>query len=79
MQILQNRVPEKQQKQDLGNLRSGHAEISALEESFKIIGEKITAYVMGFSEDMEDIVPQVWITAYPVPFKKKELILYESI
>lgn len=28
-------------KQDLGNLRSGHAEISALEESFKIIGEKI--------------------------------------
>ena len=28
-------------KQDLGNLRTGHAEISALEESFKIIGEKI--------------------------------------
>lgn len=30
-------------KQDLGNLRTGHAEISALEESFKIIGEKIDA------------------------------------
>src|SRR5512137_2434403 len=28
-------------KQELGNLRSGHADISALEESFKIIGEKI--------------------------------------
>ncbi|MFZ7110836.1 MAG: nucleotide sugar dehydrogenase [Desulfatiglandales bacterium] len=28
-------------KQDLGNLRTGHAEISALEESFKIIGERI--------------------------------------
>ncbi|MBN1833002.1 MAG: nucleotide sugar dehydrogenase [Deltaproteobacteria bacterium] len=28
-------------KEDLGNLRTGHAEISALEESFKIIGEKI--------------------------------------
>jgi UDP-N-acetyl-D-glucosamine dehydrogenase len=28
-------------KQDLGNLRTGHAEISALEESFKVIGEKI--------------------------------------
>jgi nucleotide sugar dehydrogenase len=28
-------------KQELGNLRSGHAEIGALEESFKIIGEKI--------------------------------------
>lgn len=28
-------------KQELGNLRSGHADISALEESFRIIGEKI--------------------------------------
>ncbi len=28
-------------KVDLGNLRSGYADISALEESFKIIGEKI--------------------------------------
>jgi UDP-N-acetyl-D-glucosamine dehydrogenase len=28
-------------KQDLGNLRTGRAEISALEESFKVIGEKI--------------------------------------
>jgi UDP-N-acetyl-D-glucosamine dehydrogenase len=29
-------------KQELGNLRSGHADISALEESFKVIGEKIS-------------------------------------
>ncbi len=28
-------------KQELGNLRSGYADISALEESFKVIGEKI--------------------------------------
>jgi len=28
-------------KQDLGNLKTGHADIRALEESFKIIGEKI--------------------------------------
>jgi len=28
-------------KEELGNLRSGHADITALEESFKIIGEKI--------------------------------------
>jgi UDP-N-acetyl-D-glucosamine dehydrogenase len=28
-------------KEELGNLRSGYADISALEESFKIIGEKI--------------------------------------
>ena len=29
-------------KEDLGNLRSGNADISALEDSFKIIGEKIS-------------------------------------
>ncbi|MDY6973833.1 MAG: GDP-mannose dehydrogenase, partial [Thermodesulfobacteriota bacterium] len=29
-------------KEELGNLRSGHADISALEESFKIMGEKIS-------------------------------------
>ena len=34
-------------KQDLGNLRTGHAEISALEESFKIIGEKINPGCAG--------------------------------
>jgi UDP-N-acetyl-D-glucosamine dehydrogenase len=28
-------------KQELGNLKSGHAEISALEDSFKVIGDKI--------------------------------------
>ncbi|SPD74980.1 Nucleotide sugar dehydrogenase [uncultured Desulfobacterium sp.] len=28
-------------KQELGNLKSGHADISALEQSFKIIGERI--------------------------------------
>jgi nucleotide sugar dehydrogenase len=29
-------------KEDLGNLRTGHADISALEASFKVIGEKIS-------------------------------------
>ena len=28
-------------KETLGNVRQGHADIEALEESFKIIGEKI--------------------------------------
>ncbi|MBW1798608.1 MAG: GDP-mannose dehydrogenase, partial [Deltaproteobacteria bacterium] len=31
-------------KQDLGNLRTGHADISALEDSFKVIGEKISPH-----------------------------------
>jgi nucleotide sugar dehydrogenase len=37
-------------KQELGNLRSGHADISALEESFKIIGEKIDPRCMVLIE-----------------------------
>jgi UDP-N-acetyl-D-glucosamine dehydrogenase len=37
-------------KQELGNLRSGHADISALEGSFKIIGEKIEPYCLVLVE-----------------------------
>ncbi|MEZ4483905.1 MAG: hypothetical protein R2864_04695 [Syntrophotaleaceae bacterium] len=37
-------------KLDLGDLRSGHADISALEDSFKIIGEKISPDCMVLIE-----------------------------
>jgi len=37
-------------KEELGNLKSGHADISALEESFKIIGEKIDPRCMVLIE-----------------------------
>jgi nucleotide sugar dehydrogenase len=37
-------------KEDLGNLRSGHADITALEEGFKIIGEKINPECMVLIE-----------------------------
>jgi nucleotide sugar dehydrogenase len=37
-------------KQELGNLRSGHADISALEESFKVIGEKIEPHCLVLIE-----------------------------
>lgn len=37
-------------KQELGNLKSGHAEISALEDSFKVIGEKINPKCMVLIE-----------------------------
>jgi nucleotide sugar dehydrogenase len=37
-------------KQELGNLRSGYADISALEESFKVIGEKISPECMVLIE-----------------------------
>jgi len=37
-------------KEELGNLRKGHAEIGALEESFKIIGERIAPHCMVLIE-----------------------------
>jgi UDP-N-acetyl-D-glucosamine dehydrogenase len=62
-------------KQELGNLRSGHAEISALEESFKVIGEKIDPRCMVL---IETTVPPgtTEYVAYPLikkAFKKRGL------
>lgn len=60
-------------KQELGNLRSGHADISALEESFKVIGEKIDPGCMVL---IETTVPPgtTEFVAYPLvkkAFKKR--------
>ena len=60
-------------KQELGNLRSGHADISALEESFKVIGEKIDPRCMVL---IETTVPPgtTEFVAYPLvkkAFKKR--------
>jgi nucleotide sugar dehydrogenase len=60
-------------KQELGNLRSGHADISALEESFKVIGEKIDPQCMVL---IETTVPPgtTEFVAYPLvkkAFKKR--------
>jgi len=62
-------------KQELGNLRTGHADISALEESFKIIGEKITPDCLVL---IETTVPPgtTEYVAYPLvkkAFKKRGL------
>ena len=47
-----------------------------------MIGKKIDAVVMQFkSEDkrrqveLGQLKPEVWITAYPVPYESKELII----
>jgi nucleotide sugar dehydrogenase len=52
-------------KQELGNLRSGHADISALEESFKIISEKIEPHCLVL---IETTVPPgtTEYVAYPI-------------
>ena len=60
-------------KEELGNLRSGHADISALEESFKIIGEKIEPHCLVL---IETTVPPgtTEYVAYPIikkSFKKR--------
>jgi len=60
-------------KEELGNLRSGHADISALEESFKIIGEKIDPQCLVL---IETTVPPgtTEYVAYPLikkSFKKR--------
>ena len=60
-------------KQELGNLRSGHADISALEDSFKIIGEKIDPKCLVL---IETTVPPgtTEYVAYPIvkkAFKKR--------
>jgi len=60
-------------KEELGNLRSGHADISALEESFHIIGQKISRDCLVL---IETTVPPgtTEYVAYPIikkAFKKR--------
>ncbi len=52
-------------KQELGNLRSGYADITALEESFKIIGQKISPHCLVL---IETTVPPgtTEYVAYPI-------------
>lgn len=38
-------------------------------------GKKIETFVLGFSEEMNDVKPEVWITAFPLPFVSKKLVL----
>jgi len=62
-------------KQELGNLRTGHADISALEESFKVIGEKISPDCLVLIETTVPPGTTEYI-AYPLikkAFKKRGL------
>ncbi len=40
-----------------------------------MVGRKIDVVVLGMSAAMLDFKPEVWITAYPVPFESKTLVL----
>jgi hypothetical protein len=41
-----------------------------------MIGKQIDAVVLGLKNGISDFKPEVWITAYPIPFEKKKLVLY---
>lgn len=38
-------------------------------------GKEIEAFVLGFNKDKADLQPEVYVTAYPIPFEKKILVL----
>ena len=40
-------------------------------------GKTVEVYVMGYDKEHLDIRPGVWISAYPVPYKEKKMIIYE--
>ena len=38
-------------------------------------GKKIDAFVLGYNADKLDIKPEIWISAYPVPYEEKTMII----
>lgn len=38
-------------------------------------GKKIEAFVMAFGEKQKDLKPEVWVTAYPIPFESKTMTI----
>lgn len=45
-----------------------------LDESMK--GKQIEAFVLGYEPDKLDLKPEVWITAYPIPYEEKTMTVY---
>lgn len=41
----------------------------------KMENKKIEVYLMGYDKDHLNLKPEVWVTAYPVPYRTKTLIL----
>jgi hypothetical protein len=40
-----------------------------------MVGRKIEVSVLGLNKDLLNLKPEAWITAYPIPFEMKELVL----
>ena len=43
--------------------------------SKEMIGKEIEVFVLGFNKEKTELHPEVYITAYPIPFEKKTLVL----
>lgn len=41
----------------------------------EMAGKEIEAFVLGFNANKADLHPEVYVTAYPIPFEKKILVL----
>lgn len=39
-------------------------------------GKTIEIYVMGYEKDKLELSPEAWISAYPIPYKKKNMTIY---
>ncbi|MCP4311266.1 MAG: hypothetical protein GY790_08395 [Bacteroidetes bacterium] len=46
--------------------------------SEEMTGAKIDAVVLTMKDGISEYKPEVWITSYPIPFGKKELLLYSE-
>jgi len=47
--------------------------------SAAMTGRTIEFVVLGFNPNAgDDIQPEAWLTAYPIPFEARELVLYEE-
>ena len=40
-----------------------------------MVGKTLDAVVLGLNKEITDLKPEVWITTYPIPYKKRELML----
>jgi hypothetical protein len=40
-----------------------------------MIGKPIEVYVLGMNRDARELKSEVWLTAYPIPYFEKELVL----
>ena len=44
-----------------------------------MVGQNIEIVVLAFNSDAVDLSPSAWITAYPIPYEQKELVLERKV